>query len=115
MSTYHNINSPTFYFLLYLTDFLCSTKSAYKLNIAWEIFETVAERIVVLKGKNGRRNKDCNLLAVRYSLECSPDCDLGLSEAHVSAHKPVHRATVFHIPLHSLDSLLLVRCILIHE
>ena len=51
----------------------------------------------MLPSKDGSRSKKSALLSVRNAFERGAECDLGLSEAHVSAKKSVHRHRLFHI------------------
>ena len=69
----------------------------------------------MLKGEDCGRHKHSNLLAVCNSLERCSYSHLGLSESNIAADKSVHRTIVLHIPLDCAYSLLLVRCILVHE
>jgi len=115
MCSYHYIQGTGFQPFLDIGYFLCSAESADIIYIAWKILKTVPECIEMLKGKNGRRNKHSDLLAVGNCLECGTYGHLGLSEAHISADKPVHRTIILHVPLDSLHSLLLIRSILVHE
>ena len=48
------------------------------------------------------------LRAVLHRLEDAADGHLGLAEAHVTAHEPVHRARLFHVGLDVGDRVELV-------
>ena len=115
MSTYHNVKSAGLQPLLNVRYLLGCPETAHIIYIAREILQSVPEGIEVLQGQNGGRYKDRNLLAVSYSLEGRTYGYFGLSESHIAAHETVHRAVVFHIPLHGIYSLLLIRSILVHE
>ena len=56
-----------------------------------------------------------HLLRVGSCLEGRPYGHLGLAEAHIATHKPVHRPGTLHVMLHILRSLELIRRILIEE
>ena len=56
----------------------------------------------MLPRKNGSRYKYSALLSVAYTLECGTECDLRLSEAHISAEKSLHRGGTHHIVLYFL-------------
>ena len=115
MRTYDDIESTCLQSFLDISDFLCSPEPAHIINVAWEILQTVLKRLVMLKRKDGGRHKDNDLLAVGDSLERSAYGNLGLSESHVTAHEPVHRTFILHIPLDCLHGLFLIWSILIHE
>ncbi len=115
MGTYYNIQSTFLKPVLYIGNLLRCPEPADIINIARKILQTPAERIEMLKRKNGSRHKHSHLLAVRNGLECSSDGNLGLSESDIPANEPVHRAFVLHVHLHGLNGLLLIRSILIHE
>ena len=115
MRTYHYVECSFPEPFLDIRYFLCRSQPAYEIDVAREILQPSLERIIMLQGKNCGRHKDCNLLAVGYSLECSPYSNLCLSETYIAAYKPVHRAVILHVMLHSFHSLLLVGSILVHE
>ena len=102
-------------FFLNIRNLLRSPQTAHVIHIARKILEPGLECIVVLESKNGSRHEHHNLLAVRYSLECSPHRKFRLAEPHITAYQPVHRTAVLHIPLYGLGSCLLVRGIFIHK
>ena len=115
MSTYDYVKRTGLEPVLYVCDFLCSPQAAHIIYVAREVLKTAGECLEMLQGEDGRRHKDSNLLAVRNSLEGSADGDFSLSEAHITADKPVHRAVVLHVALDGLHCLFLVRSVLIHE
>ena len=72
----------------------------------------VPERLAVLLCEKRGRYQDRHLAAVLHGLERSPDRDLGLPEADISADEAVHRHGTLHVGLHVLDGLQLVGCLL---
>ena len=69
----------------------------------------------MLQCENRSGYQHCHLLVVGNSLECRSHCYLSLSETHIPAHQTVHRPAAFHILLHCLHRLDLIRCLLILE
>ena len=61
--------------------------------------EALRERRVVLRGEDGRRHEDGDLLAVLGRLERGPQRDLGLAVADVADDEPVHRPDELHVGL----------------
>ena len=61
--------------------------------------EPLRERRLVLRGEDGRRHEDGDLLAVLGRLERGPQRDLGLAIADVADHEPVHRPDELHVGL----------------
>ena len=61
--------------------------------------EAVGEGLVVLLGQQRGGHQHGHLLAVLHRLEGSPQRHLGLAEAHVAAHQPVHRVLGLHVAL----------------
>src|SRR3712207_5700860 len=80
-----------------------------------EPVEPLGEGPVVLLDEDGGRGEQHHLLARQGRLERRPDRDLGLAEAYVSAHKPVHRARRLHIRLDGGDGGGLVRVLRVRE
>ena len=115
MSTYDNVHKPLLKLFPDFRDFLRRPHPADVFNVAREVLETVPEGIVMLECQYCGRNEDRNLLVVGDGLEGSPDSQFGLSEAHVSAHQPVHGTLVLHIRLDGLGRSFLVRSVLVHE
>ncbi len=77
--------------------------------------EALAERLVMLRGEDRRRDEDCDLLAVLRGLERGPQRDLGLAVADVADDEPVHRADLFHVGLDLERRPHLVRGLLVWE
>ena len=69
---------------------------------------------MLLREQRGR-HEHRGLLAVLHRLEHGADGDLGLAEADVAAHEPVHRHRAFHVGLHVDDRLQLVGRLLVRE
>ncbi len=57
----------------------------------------------MLLGEQRRRAEHGDLLAVGDGDERGPQRDLGLAEAHVAAHQPIHRLAGGHVGDHRLD------------
>src|SRR6266540_828875 len=70
-----------------------------------------AEGVPMLLGQDRRGREHQRLLAVDGDGERGADRDLGLAEADVTAHEPVHRPRRLEVLLHRLDRGLLVRCL----
>ena len=71
--------------------------------------ETVAEVLVMLLCQQRRRHQQGDLLAILHRQERGTHGDLGLAEANVTTHQPVHRHGGLHILEHDPDRLFLVR------
>ena len=71
--------------------------------------QALREGAVVLLREDRRRHQHQHLLAVLGGLERRAQRDLGLAVADVAADQPVHRPRRFHVGLHQLDRLALVR------
>jgi hypothetical protein len=56
-----------------------------------------------------RRHEDGRLVPVLHGLEHRSHGDLGLAESDITTHEPIHRHGLFHVGLHVLDRLELVR------
>ena len=110
-----NIECSCLQSFLYIGNFLGSPKPADIVYIARKVLESVLECIEMLESKDGCRHEHRHLLAVGNSLERSADSHLSLTKAHITADKSVHRTIILHIPLDSMNSLLLIWSILIHE
>ena len=75
----------------------------------------VGEGLEVLLGEQRRRHEDGGLVAVLHGLEDRPHRHLGLAEADVAAHEPVHRRRLLHVGLDVVDRLELVRGLRVGE
>ena len=64
---------------------------------------SLAERIVMLLGKNGRGHQDCHLLALLDCFEGCSDGDLCFAVAHIPADQAVHNAVALHVLLGLFD------------
>ena len=73
-----------------------------------EVAVALAEGVPVLLGEDRRRAEDEHLARRDRDGERGADGDLGLAEADVAAHEPVHRPRRLEILLHRLDRALLV-------
>ncbi len=69
----------------------------------------------MLEGKDGGWDKHGGLFSVGRCLEGGAYGYLCLAESHVAADKSVHRARRFHVGLHGLGRLELVRSVLVDE
>ena len=74
--------------------------------------EAVTEGREVLLGEQGGRAQHGDLLAAGHGDERGAQCDLGLAEADVAAHQPVHREAGAHVLDDRVDRRLLVGCFL---
>ncbi len=80
-----------------------------------EVGEAIAEILEMLLGEERRRHEDRHLHARGDGDEGGAHCDLGLAEAHVAAHEPVHGTPRRHVADHRLDRARLVRGFLERE
>ena len=55
------------------------------------------------------------MLAVLHTLEYRPQCDFGLSEAHIAADETIHQMRALHVAFHGFDRLELVGCLDVGE
>ena len=78
------------------------------LHLHRPVGETVLEVLVVLLGQQGGGYQHRHLLAVLYRHKGRPHGHLGLAEAHIAAHQPVHGPGGAHIRQHRLDGRTLV-------
>ena len=69
----------------------------------------------MLISQNGGRHEHGDLLTVGSSLESGTNSHLGLAKAHVTTDKTVHRLCLFHICLHILGCLQLIRGIFVEK
>ena len=76
---------------------------------------TLRKGAVVLQCEDCCGHQHGHLLAVAGRLEGRPYGHLGLAEAHIATHKPIHRLTRLHIGLNELYGLLLIGRLLIHK
>ena len=77
--------------------------------------EPLAEGLRVLLRQQRGRDEHRDLRAVLHGLERGPDGHLGLAEADVAAHQPIHRRGVLHVGFHVGDGLGLIDRLLIRE
>ena len=89
--------------------------TAEVVDAAGEVLQTVAERAVVLVGKDSRGDKHSDLLVVTHGLERRTHGDFRLAEPDVTTHETVHRTVALHVGLHLLGRLELVGRILVEE
>ena len=115
MSTYDYIDTAVLQPLLYVGYLPGCPEPAHIIDIARKILQPTLERVVMLQGKYCSRDQHGHLLAVGHSLECGTYSHLRLAEPHITADQPVHRIVCFHVSLHGLYGLFLVRSIFIHE
>ncbi len=80
-----------------------------------EVAEALAERVVVLLGEDRGRREQQHLAAVDGHGEGGTHGHLGLAEADVAAHEPVHRPRRLEVLLDRLDRSLLIRRLAIGE
>ena len=77
--------------------------------------EPLPEGLAVLVGEQRGGDEHRDLLAVLHRLERGTDRDLGLAEADVAAHQPVHGDGLLHVVLDVLDGAQLVGGLLERE
>ena len=65
--------------------------------------ESLREILVVLARQQRRRHDDGDLLAVDRRAESGAQRDLGLAEADIAAHEPIHRPPGGEIVEHGVD------------
>ena len=92
-----------------------SSESIQILHAAGEVFQSVAEGAVVLKGQQSSGYEHGHLFAVGHGFKGSPQGDLRLSKAHISTNEAVHWHGTFHIRFDIGRGLHLIRCVLIEE
>ena len=110
-----DVDGTLFQTLLYISDLLGRTQTAYIFYIAGQVLQTGLEGLEVLQGKDGGRNQHRHLLGIAHRLESRADGDFRLAEADVAAHQAVHGAAFLHVLLDGFGRPLLIRRILIHE
>ncbi len=77
------------------------------------VLESFREGMVVLLSQDRGRYQNGHLLAVHNGLKCRPDGHLRLSISHIATDESVHGFGLFHVRHHVLDSLQLVRRLLV--
>ena len=70
--------------------------------------EAVAEVVIVLLGEQGGGHQHGHLLAAMHCHKRRPHRHLGLAEAHVAAHQPIHALGLAHVAEHRIDGVELV-------
>ncbi len=90
-------------------------EARHHLDASRERRESLAERLVVLRGQHRRRCQDGHLLALGHGLERRSHGDLGLAEADVADEQAVHRLRRLHVALDLLHRALLVRREVVRE
>ena len=89
-------------------DFLRRAESRQLGQLHGPFRKAVGEYLEVLLGEQRGRHQQRHLLAVGDGDECGAQRDLGLAEADVAAHQPVHRLARRQVLDHRLDRRLLV-------
>ena len=84
-------------------------------NAHGQVFQSVAEGLVVLVGQHRGGHEDGHLLRVAGRLEGCTHGHLGLAEADIAAHEAIHRARLLHVGLDVVGGLQLVGRVLIEE
>jgi hypothetical protein len=77
--------------------------------------EPLAERVVVLKRENSRRDENGDLIPVIDRLEGGAQRDFSFAETDVSAQEAIHRPRPLHVGLYLLDGAPLIRGFLVGE
>ena len=83
-------------------------EARHHLDAHREVAVALAEGVPVLLREDRRRAEHEGLAAVQRDGEGGSHCDLGLPEADVAAHEPIHRPPRLEVLLHGLDRLLLI-------
>ena len=91
---------------------LGGAKARQALDLDGPVGEAVSEILVVLLRQQGRRHQDGHLPGAVHRHEGGAHGDLGLAEADVSTHQPVHRFGGEQICGHRVNGGLLVGCLL---
>src|ERR1700722_12543434 len=86
-----NVDSAFSQALLYLTALSRADHARELANVDWEPCEAEAEVLGMLTRQERGRGDNRGLLAVDGCREGGAQRDLGLAEANVAAHQPVHR------------------------
>ena len=94
---------------------LCAPEARDHLHANREVAIALPERVPVLLRQHGRRNEHHRLSIVEGGRERGANRDLGLAEADVAAHEPVHRARRLQVLLDRLDRRPLVLGLAIRE
>ena len=103
MSTDHNVDQPLFQILQRIFDLGGGPEPAQKINAYRKILHALHKCLIMLLGEDRCRNQIGNLLAVLDSFEGSPEGNLRLAVADISADQAVHDLPALHIPLGVLD------------
>ncbi len=89
-------------------DLLGRAEAAHLGDLHRPFGEAVHQRLVVLLGQQRGRRQERHLPAARDGDEGGAQGHLGLAEADVAAHQPVHRARADHVLDHRVDGGVLV-------
>ena len=84
-------------------------------DLAWKILQPVRKGLIMLKGKNSRRNENRNLFGICNNFKCSSDGDLGFAKTNVATYQAIHWKTGFEIFFNVEGRLDLVRSILVNK
>ena len=115
MRTYDNINLPLCQVFQQSRSLFTRFGTGEVVHTHGHILQTRGEGTKMLIGQHRGRHEHGHLLAVGSSLEGSTYGHLSLAKAHITADKTVHGTGTFHVGLHVLSSLQLVRGVFIKE
>ena len=115
VGTDDNVNQSALQLVHDLLLFLGGAEPGKQFDIDREVAHPGDQRLIMLPGKNCRRAEYRTLFAVQYTLESSPQCNLGFPKSNVAAQQPLHRNRAFHIFLDLMDTAQLIVRLLILE
>ena len=92
----------------HLVALLAAAKARQLLDAHWPVGKSVGEGLIVLVGEQGGGNQNRHLAVVEHRHEGGSHRHLGLAEAHVPAHQPIHRSRRRHVGHHRVDCRFLV-------
>ena len=90
---------------------LCGCKEPrYHLDANWITSKAITKCVSVLRSEQCCRNKDRNLFAVLYALECGTHCNFGFAKTNIATHKTIHRHASFHVCFDQINCGALIGC-----
>ena len=111
----NNIDIAGFEFAQNLICLLRRASATQVIHLYGEAFEALGKGFVMLKREYGSWYKHRHLLIVRRGFHGGTNGDFGFTKPHIATHQSVHGALLFHVRLHLLGYLELVRCILVSK
>ena len=113
--TYQDLDFTIRQFLQDTGSILRRTGTTEVFHLTREFLQTFTECLIMLVSQHRSRHKYGYLLIVRCRLKSRTNGYFRLTEAHIATNESVHRAVAFHICLHIVGSLQLIRSIFINE